>query len=75
MSFRSLKGTHYLNLMRYHGTSIENTYCHQLSSAMTKSMGIYDHIRILSIGQSFLLTSANTQYPLKVKSLCNIVAW
>ena len=29
MSFRSSKETHYLKLIRYHGTSIENTCCYQ----------------------------------------------
>ena len=33
MSFGSSKGTHCLNPMRYHGVSIENTYCyHPLNS-------------------------------------------
>ena len=75
MSFGSPKGTHCLNPMRYHGASIKNTYYHQSSLIVTKSLGIYDHFRVLSIGQSLLLILTQTQYPLKVKSPCNIVAW
>ena len=35
MSLRSPKGTHCLNLMRYHGVYIGNTYYHQPSSIVT----------------------------------------
>ena len=31
--------------------------------------------KVLPIDQSLLLTLVHVQYPLKVKSLCNIVAW
>ena len=57
---------HCLNLMRYHGTSIENTYCCQPSSRVTQSIGTYDHFRVSPIGQSLLLILALAQYPLKV---------
>ena len=75
MSFGSPKGIHYLNPMRYHGTSIEITYCHQPLSIMTQSIGIYNYFRISPISQSLLLILAQTQYPIKVESPCNIVAW
>ena len=50
MSFGSLKGTHYLNPMRFHGAYIENTYSDQLPSTVTQSIGICDHFRVLPIG-------------------------
>ena len=75
MSFGSPKGTHYLNPMRYHGASIENTYFHQPPLIVTQSIRIYDHFRVLPISQSLLLILTQTQYPLKVKSPCSIVAW
>ena len=74
MSVESPKETHCLNPMNYHGASIENTYCHQLPSMMTQFIGIYDHLRVLPIGQNLLLTLAQTQYPLKTKNPCSIVA-
>ena len=61
--------------MRYHGASIKNTYCHRPPSIMTQSIRIYDHFRVSPIGQSILLSLKQAKYPLKVKSLCNIVAW
>ena len=61
--------------MRHHGASIENTYWHQPPSIVIQSLGIYDYFMVSPIGQSLLLTLAQTQYPLKVKSLCSIVAW
>ena len=72
---RSPKGTHYLNPMRYHGASIENTCCYQHSSIVTQSIGIYDHFRVSPIGQSLLLILAQAQYPLKVENPYNLVAW
>ena len=41
MSFGSPKETHCLNLMKYHGASIEYIYCHQPPSTLTQSIGIY----------------------------------
>ena len=41
---------HCLNSMRYHGASIEHTYCHQPSSIVTQSIGIYDHFKVPPIG-------------------------
>ena len=73
MSFRSPKGIHYLNPIRYHSAYIKNTCCHQPLSTVTQSLRIYDHLGVLPIGQSFLLTLAQIQYPLKVESLCSIV--
>ena len=63
------------HLMGYHATSIENTYCHQPPSTVTQSIGIYDHFRVSPICQSLLLISTQSQYPLKVESSSNIVAW
>ena len=54
----STNGTHYLNPMRYQSVSIENTYSHQPSSTMTQSIRIYDHFRVLPIGQSLLMILA-----------------
>ena len=70
MSFVSPKGTHRLNLMRYHGASIENTYYHQPSSIVTQSIGIYDHFKVSSIGESFLLILAQVQYYLNLERRC-----
>ena len=75
MSFGSSKGTHYLNPMRYHCVSIENTYCHQPPPTVTQSIGTSDHFKVLPISQSLLLILTQTQYPLKAESLCSIVAW
>ena len=75
MSFGSFKGIHYLNLMRYHGVSIENTYYHQPPSTVTQSIEVYDHFRVSLINQSLLLILAQTQYSLKVENPCNIVVW
>ena len=61
--------------MRYHGVSIENTHCHQPPSIVTKSIGIYDHFKVLPISQSLLLIFAQAQYLLKFESLCSVVAW
>ena len=44
--------------IRYHSVSIENTYRHQPPLIVTKSIGIYDHFRVLPIGQNLLLTLA-----------------
>ena len=74
MSFKSPKGTHYLNFMRYHDVYIENTCCHQPPSTVTQSIGIYNHFRVSPIGQSLLSILAQTQYPFKVESLCSIIA-
>ena len=74
-SFGSPKMTHYLNPMRHHGASIENNYCHQPPPIVTQFIGIYNHFRISPISQSLLLILAQTQYPLKVESSYNIVAW
>ena len=74
MSFGSPKGTHCLNPMRYHGASIENTCFHQPPSTMTEFIGVYDHFRVLPIGQNLLLKLTQTQYPLKVDSPYSIVA-
>ena len=59
--------------MRDHFVSIENTCYHQLLSTMTQSIGIYDHFRVSPIGYNLLLTLAQVQYSLKVKSPCSIV--
>ena len=75
MSFGSSKRTHYLNPMRYHGAFIENSYCHQLPSTMTQSIGIYDHYRASPIGPSLMFILTQTQYPLKVDSPYGIVVW
>ena len=75
MSFGSPKGTHYLNPRRYHGAFIENTCCHQPPSIVAQSIGIYDHFKVSPIGQSLMLTFAQTQYPLKVENPCSIVDW
>ena len=75
MSFGSPKGTHCLNLMKYHSAYIENTCCHQPPSIVTQSIRIYDHFRVSPQGQSLLLILVQAQYPLKVKSPCSIVAW
>ena len=75
MSFGSPNGTHCLNPMRYYGVSIENTYFHQPSLIVTQSIRIYDHFRVLPIGQSLLFILAHTQYPLKIETPCSIVAW
>ena len=74
-SFGSPNGTYYLNLMRYHGASIENTHCHKPQSTVTQSIRIYVHFRVPPIGQSLLLILAQAQYPLKVENPCNIIAW
>ena len=74
MSFGSPNGTYCLNFMRYHGASIENTCCHKLLLAVRQSIRIYNHFKVLPIGQSLLLNLTQVQYPLKVKSLCNIIA-
>ena len=63
MSFGSPKGT------------LENTYYHWPLSIVTQSIWIYDHFSVSPIGQSLLLILAHAQYPLKVESPCNIVAW
>ena len=73
--FRLSKGTHYLKLMRYHCVSIENTCCHKPSSIVTQSINIYDHFKVLPIGQSLLLILTHAQYALKVESPCSIVTW
>ena len=52
------QGTHYLNSMRYHDASIENTYCHQPLLIMTQSIWIYDHFRVLPVGQRLMLILA-----------------
>ena len=75
MSFRSPKGTHCLNPMRYHGAAVENICYHQPPSIVTQSIGIYDHFRVSRIGQSLLLILAHTQNLLKVESPCSIVAY
>ena len=75
MSFRSLKSIYYLNFIRYHGVSIENTYYHQSPSIVTQSIGVYNHFRVSPINQNLLLILSQTQYSLKVESSCNIVAW
>ena len=64
MSFRSSKGTHYLNQIRYHGTFIENICWHQPPSIVIQPRGICDHIKVSPISQSLLLILAQTQYPL-----------
>ena len=61
--------------MRYHGVFIENTGCHQFPSTMTQSIRIYDHFMVLPISQNLLLILPLAQYPLKVESPCNILAW
>ena len=44
VSLGSLKETHCLNPLRYHGASIKNTYCHQPSSTVTHdSLVNYDN--------------------------------
>ena len=75
MSFRSPNRTPCLNPMRYYSASIKNTYCHQPPSIVSQSIGIYDHFRVLPIGQSLPLILTQTQYSLKVESLCNIVVY
>ena len=74
MSFKSPNRAHYLNLMRYYGVFIENTCCHQPPSTMTQSIMIYNHIKVLLISQSFMLTLAKAQYLFKVENPCSIVA-
>ena len=64
-----------LFLIVYHYTSIENTYCHKPLSMVTQFISIHDHFNISFIGHSLLLILVQVQYPLKVESLCNIVAW
>ena len=64
MSFKSPNETHCLSLIKYLGTSIENTCCHQPPSTVTQSIGIYDYLRVSLIGQNLLLTLAHAQYPL-----------
>ena len=54
MFFWSLKGTHCLNIMRYHGVSIENTYYYQTASTVTQFIEIYDHVRVPPISHSIL---------------------
>ena len=73
MSFGLPKWTHCLNPIRYHDVFIKNIYCYQPLLIVIQFIGIYDHFRILPIDRSFLLILIQTQYPLKVKSLCNIV--
>ena len=75
MSFRSPKGRHYLNPMRYHDASIGNTCCHQPSLIVTQFIGIYDYFIVSLIGWSLLLILVHAQYLFKVKSPWSIVAW
>ena len=74
MPFGSPNRTHCLNLIRYHGAFIENTYYHQSLSTVTQSIGKYDNFRVSPISQSLLLILTQTQYFLKVESPCSIVA-
>ena len=74
MSFGSPKRTHYLNPWDIMVSLLRipiSTNLHQV----TQSIGIYDHFRVSPIGQSLQLNLAQAQYPLKVESSCNIVAW
>ena len=57
MSFKLPKGTHHLNLMRYHSAFIENTYYHKPSSIVTQSVRMCDHIKVSPISQNLLLIS------------------
>ena len=66
---------HCLNLMRYHGVFIKNTFCHLSSSIMTQSMDIYGHFKVSPMDQSLLLILVQAQLPLKIESTCNIIAW
>ena len=50
-SLGSPKGTLCLNPMKYHGVSIENTYCYWLPSIVTQSI-IYNQLTISPIGQN-----------------------
>ena len=80
MSFRSPKGTHCLNLIRYHVAYIKNTYCHQPPSIVTQSIRIYDHFRVSPISQSLLLTLAQTLFSqgwecMQYSSLVNHENW
>ena len=75
MSFGSSKETHYLNLIRYYSVSIENTYCYQLPSIMTQSIGNIWSAYDLSRRPKSLLTLVQTQYSFKVESPYNIVVW
>ena len=59
--------------MRYQGGSIKNVYCYHPLSTMSQSVEMYDHNS--PIGQNFLLILAQTQYPLKVESPYNKLAW
>ena len=61
--------------MRYHGASIKNTYCHQPPLIVTQFVAINNHLRVLPIGQSLMLTLTQAQYPFKVESPCSIVVW
>ena len=74
-SLGSPKRTHYFNLKRNHGVSIENTYCYWLSSIVTQSVGniwsTYDLMR----RSKPLLTSVQVQYSLKVKRQYNKATW
>ena len=56
MSFRSLKGTHYLTPMKYHGVSIENTCCHYPPSIVTQFIRICDYLRSSPIGNVWKFT-------------------
>ena len=47
--------THYLNHMKYHDVSIENTCCRQPPSIVTKSLRIYDHFKVSPIDQNLIL--------------------
>ena len=75
MSFGLSKKTHYLNLIRYYSVSIENTYCYQLPSIMTQSIGNIWSTYDLSRRSKSLLTLVQTQYSFKVKSPYSIVVW
>ena len=66
-SLKSPKGTHYLNPMRYHGASIDNTYCYQLSSIVTQSTGNIWLAYDFTHRSKSLLTWVQVQYSLKVE--------
>ena len=66
---------HIVSIHEISCASIENTCCHQPSSIVTQSIGIYDHFRVLPKGQSLLLISIQAQYSLKVENPCSIVVW
>ena len=61
--------------MRYHGASIENTYCYRFPLAVTQTIRNIQSAYDLSHRSKPLLTFAQAQYSLKVKRLHSIATW